>query len=1031
MENVGQLRMQTAEFLEDTLALQSTPKREALIAAASLDHTLESLIDYSGSTSQFIQMLLRTLMKFGAMTDGRNPVEAVLEAAKLFVGPDNRKTSETLIERWHKVGSGRSESPIIDDTDHKRQDYLNALRDRVARLNVSQIAPGQADEVRLESVYIPLPTNLSLTIELRDYKVIDWCVGADQGNAIGATNIELSHLDHNQYDVTAVAKIIKDIQAEIDGEALISSEERRRPLVLAPLWADGRIQDYQRLDTVDVASTVRFLVVLGEPGYGKSTFAQYLTLCLLGSQLSPPVEGLSLERLGRWFHGSLTPIYVDVSEFISWQGFPPLDKEATATHFWDYVCKQMLGLNEDFADQLWEDLIGGRAVIIFDGLDEAPIPVDQKDAQGKRQQQLVSLARSLSLRFRRSRIIFTSRPYEYQALSNSFERIGFKTVSLVPINEAQMLNLAVKLYHEAGLTLEEAEATGSALLKELDSVSDYLKNRPLFLTLMATLFFRNNQSHLPSRKSALLRESIHLLLERGARRRSVGGIFPPQMDRKELDDIYQHLESIAYRAQGQVASDVYGTPDVDIGEILRELVHYNVRMAEMLEYLTHQAGVFDSISPTLFRFSHRTFQEFLAASHLARLDDFTSVREHIQRQPLIWRQPCLFLGDIVAEKDRTSGQLWNLVNSLTDYEILVENEGQDSHWYSIWLAGCIGVEQRLYSKPIEKSKVMICAELISRLRTLLGVPRALSAVDRVRVGRALGFFGDDRHGVGVSGGLPDIEWCTIPAGNFAMGTSETQIEEIRKNSWATDWQFDREVPPCSVTLSEFHIAKYPITQSQFNAFLDAKDGYHNEVWWTTSGKEWLRATSPRLRNKRDDPLNMPCCNVTWYEAVAFCNWFSANLRADIRLPTEAEWEKAARGKDGRLFPWGDEFDSELCNVAETGVGDPSPVGCFDLGSSMPWGSDTPLDMCGNVWEWCTTVCEKKGGEKFSYPYQNDQREDLELGDDYMRVVRGGSYTNVPFLARTSFRGRDVPSFAHRRQGFRVVMIPAHAEEDRT
>src|SRR6185369_8937822 len=579
-------------------------------------------------------------------------------------------------------------------------------------------------------------------------------------------------------------------------------------------------------------------------------------------------------------------------------------------------------------------------------------------------------------------------------------------------------------YQEAGLSFDEAEATGTALLKDLDSVSDYLKNRPLFLTLMATLFLRDNVGHLPSKKSALLRESIYLLLERGARRKSSANSPHLQIGREELDVIYQHLEAIAYRAQGQVAFDMYGTPDVDVGEILRELVHYNFRMAEMLEYLTHQAGVFESISPTLFRFSHRTFQEFLAASYLAKREDFTSVRELIQKQPSVWRQPSLFLADIVAEIDESSIQLWNLINSLTNYEILTGGENQDSHWYSVWLAGSIGVDQRLYSAPMDNSKRTICAELTRRLKALLNTPRALSAVDRVRAARALGFFGDDRPGVGIKDGVPEIQWCHIPAGRFQMGTSKAQMEEIKKNSWAADWQFDREIPASSPPVGEFYIGRYPITRAQFSAFRDAEGGYTNEDWWTSSGREWLRRSSSRFGSDREEPENMPCCNVTWYEALAFCNWLSTKLDLQIRLPNEAEWEKAARGDDGRLFPWGNEFDSELCNIAETGIGEPSPVGCFNLGSRTPWGTDTPLDMCGNVWEWCTTVCEKKNGEKFPYPYQKDEREDLELGDDYMRVVRGGSYTNMPFLVRTSFRGRDIPSFAHRRQGFRVVLIPA-------
>src|SRR5207247_2143085 len=105
MENIEQLRQKTAQFLEVTLTLQNAPQRQALIAAANLDATLEGLIDYSGNTKQFIQMLIPTLVKYGSMSLARHPVGAVLEAAKLMVSPDYYKTADSLIAQWENVGS--------------------------------------------------------------------------------------------------------------------------------------------------------------------------------------------------------------------------------------------------------------------------------------------------------------------------------------------------------------------------------------------------------------------------------------------------------------------------------------------------------------------------------------------------------------------------------------------------------------------------------------------------------------------------------------------------------------------------------------------------------------------------------------------------------------------------------------------------------------------------------------------------------------------------------------------------------------
>ena len=160
--------------------------------------------------------------------------------------------------------------------------------------------------------------------------------------------------------------------------------------------------------------------------------------------------------------------------------------------------------------------------------------------------------------------------------------------------------------------------------------------------------------------------------------------------------------------------------------------------------------------------------------------------------------------------------------------------------------------------------------------------------------------------------------------------------------------------------------------------------------------------------------------MNWYEARAFCEWLSNRLHQKIRLPNEAEWEKAARGRKRYLFPWGNEFDSAKCNCEDTGLGTPCSVGCLSLGQNED-GESFPVDMAGNVWEWTTTAFENAYGDPFSYPYDpGDGRNDTSLGPDCSRVVRGGSYLNKPELMLSSFRGRDKPFMRFERQGFRVV-----------
>jgi formylglycine-generating enzyme required for sulfatase activity len=150
--------------------------------------------------------------------------------------------------------------------------------------------------------------------------------------------------------------------------------------------------------------------------------------------------------------------------------------------------------------------------------------------------------------------------------------------------------------------------------------------------------------------------------------------------------------------------------------------------------------------------------------------------------------------------------------------------------------------------------------------------------------------------------------------------------------------------------------------------------------------------------------------VSWFEALAYVRWLAAFTGRACRLPTEAEWEKAARGTDGRIYPWGDERAEGRANTSETDLGRTTVVGAFPGGAS-PYGA---LDMSGNVWEWCSSAWK-------DYPYRaDDGREDLE-GDDF-RVWRGGSWNDDRRYARCASRLSSRPDdvFFDFNVGFRVV-----------
>jgi len=251
---------------------------------------------------------------------------------------------------------------------------------------------------------------------------------------------------------------------------------------------------------------------------------------------------------------------------------------------------------------------------------------------------------------------------------------------------------------------------------------------------------------------------------------------------------------------------------------------------------------------------------------------------------------------------------------------------------------------------------------------------------RLEIGDALARLGDPRKGVGLRpDGLPDIDWVEIPAGPFLYG----------------DEGETRELP-------SFFIARYPVTSAQYQAFID-DGGYRDKRWWDGLAK-WIEVPEPPGWGQPNRPRE----TVSWYEAMAFCRWLSDRLGYEVRLPTEYEWEKAARGEDGREYPWGDGYRSGFVNVSgeaekagPTYLGETTAVGLYPHAAS-PYGVE---DLAGNVWEWCLN--------------EDENPDRTEPGGHAPRALRGGSWGD-PGNARASDRRRDFPVNTDYGIGFRVM-----------
>lgn len=221
-----------------------------------------------------------------------------------------------------------------------------------------------------------------------------------------------------------------------------------------------------------------------------------------------------------------------------------------------------------------------------------------------------------------------------------------------------------------------------------------------------------------------------------------------------------------------------------------------------------------------------------------------------------------------------------------------------------------------------------------------------------------------------------------------------------------------ECPQHRVYLPAYWIARVLITNHQYHKFTQ-KTGHPVPSNWENG-------------HPRKDLESHPVVYVTWHDAQAYCQWLSKMTSKTIRLPSEAEWEKAARGdKDARVYPWGNAFDRLRCNTEELGLKATTPVGIFPDGVS-PYKA---LDMSGNVLEWTYSLWgEDFMKPSFSYPYiRHDGREDLDASDNVLRVVRGGSYMGSSFWSRCAFRRWYNPYFEGGNLGFRVAFSPSGSE----
>jgi formylglycine-generating enzyme required for sulfatase activity len=804
-------------------------------------------------------------------------------------------------------------------------------------------------------------------------------------------------------------------------------------------------------------------VLLGDAGSGKSTFVNYVAYQVASGKSGLPEDWRS-PLVARF-----------VLREVAARHIPAQARRGQAQMLWDALQEDMAGcLGQAGAERLlahlqarlWQE--GG--LILLDGLDEVP-------AAGQRRKVLLEAVRDLaeSLPAETTRILVTARPYAYA--DKAWRLPGFAALALAPFSAAQVQRFVDRWYQAVRPSMqwsaETAAGKGQALRAALDErpyLAD-LASRPLLLTLMATL--HSSWGALPEDRAGLYEETVKLLLGRWQRAREVRGPDGELVVEQGISEmlgvgeerIGAALQDLAYTVhvrQRQDQDSQEGPADIDEGEVLvafKSLLG-TVDPDTLLGYLQERAGLLISRRERVYAFPHRSFQEYLAACHLADQPDFA---EQVQRlageDPLWWREVALLA--IGKARQGGLGSAVSLVNVLLPDGPEDVGAIEDVNWRVAVLAGLALQELRLAEKAQGQRHYAAVLKRARRWLVRLVEGGHLPARERLEAGDALGWLGDPRPGVATlveDRSMPDIAWVEIPAGPFTMGTAEDD-----EMAWGD------EKPAHTVDLPLYFIARYPLTNAQFRPFVEG-DGYSNPEYWTEEGWAWRRGAEADLSviedanlrqgyeerlakrpvEKRNRPFwwddrrfgapNRPVVGISWHEALAYTRWLDARLRSSggqprlangralsippgycVALPSEAEWEKAARGVEGRRWPWGADWEAGRANSEETGLAQTSPVGLFPAGTG-PFGL---LDAAGNVWEWTRSKWGRRAHQAdYGYPY--DVRDGREvLSDPDWRIVRGGTWYDEPKRVRCAYcHGRLPDTFGY--YGVRLVVSLANS-----
>ncbi len=799
---------------------------------------------------------------------------------------------------------------------------------------------------------------------------------------------KLVHIELDQIYITLRATRQREIaeeEAYLSAEAGLAPGERRR------LGEQRHTTETVSVSVNEALTDFERLAVLGDPGSGKTTLLRYLAL-LYARDVAEKSRRVKT-KLGLAESGRL-PILLYLRQIGRFLKTHRPNDDGTEGHalLLDFLHQSLKGDNIVLPDHFFEERLDqGRAVVLLDGLDEVADPHLRR--------RVSRLVEAFCRAYPRCRYVVTSRIVGYSGPARLGEAFNTTTVRDFRLKEVNRFltnwhRLLAVGHMGAGPSAETYAAGQTRQLLESIQANDRVRDlaiNPLMLTVIAMV--HRDRVKLPDRRAELYAEAVDVLLGKWDEARGLAEveILPDQtFDAGDRRLVLQNLALLMQeQEQKEIAvAELQTWLRAHFAEIVTRPRDVDPTLKRFLKVIEERTGLLTARGEGIYAFSHLTFQEYLAALAVAGRDDYIPYTLKRTANPW-WREVILLEAGYLSTQSRE--KTTRFIRAIAGLK-----EEPEPYHNLVLAAECLrdvgskrvkgnleqGIKEQLQRK---------LGESPSLLRKVFGAKQMTT--QRIAAAQALARIGGETFSF-WSKPYGEPEWVEIPAGEFWMGSEKGK--------------YDDERPQHKLHLDTFLMARTPITNAQYHLFVQAANHQTPRHWEDERPPKGLESH--------------PVVNVSWHDAMAYCRWLGEATGKNIILPSEAEWEKAARGdKDKREYPWGDTFEATRCNSSDLGLGQTTPVGIFPNGAG-PYGC---LDMSGNVWEWTRSLWEKEGDEsEFTYPYNpTDGRENLDASDEVRRVLRGGAFHYNEQLVRCAVRHWNTPDLRLRNFGFRVLVSP--------